>query len=175
MAMSNEDRLRVDPSKLKGLADTEFRAPDLIGAVEGWRAWHVLREPPPYGTTPRLESVTWSYYWAPRVKAAASCSKGEDHVPGEHCTCGFYTAKTLAHLRDMGYHSYDENSGRVCVVGRIANWGKVIEGTQGWRSEFAYPVQLYVPFEAYRLAKPLSNAYGVPVKLLNLLDPDSQP
>jgi hypothetical protein len=75
----------------------------------------------------------------------------------------------------MGYHGYDENSDTVCVVGQLANWGKVIEGTQGWRAEFAYPAVIYVPFEAWRLGAPIKKAYGVPVKLLNLLDPAKHP
>lgn len=160
-----------DPSRLLGLRDEEFEAPDMIGSVEGWRAWNVDREPPAFGTTPRLESATYSYWWTPRVKARAECPKSPTHVPGEQCTCGFYAAKTLEHLREMGYHAYDEESKRVCVVGRLAMWGKVIEGTQGWRSEFAYPHTIYVPFEAWKLARPIQRAYGVPVKLLNLLDP----
>lgn len=172
----------VDPRKIAGLRDAGFTAPDVIGTVEGWRAWRVLREPPPYGTAPRLESASYNYYWAPRVKARAECSSCADadptsptHVPGAHCTCGFYSAKSLDHLRSMGYHSYDPESGMVCVVGQLANWGKVIEGSQGWRAEFAYPAVVYVPFEAWRLAKPLAKAYGVPVKLLNLLDPGARP
>lgn len=165
----------VDPAKLVGLLDGDFRAPDVIGTVEGWRAWGVLLEPPPFGNAPRLESVTHNYYWAPRVKARADCSKCGKDVPGEHCTCGFYSAKTLEHLREMGYSKYDSNSGLVCVVGQLANWGKVIEGTQGWRAEFAYPAVIYVPFEAWRLARPIQRAYGVEVKLLNLLDPTAKP
>ena len=165
----------IQPEKLVGLSDEDFRAPDLIGTVEGWRAWNVNPTPPPFGNPPKLFSATWDYYWSPRIKARADCHKrgGQDHVPGEGCTCGFYSAKTLTHLRSMGYHVYDEGS--MTVVGRLANWGKVIEGNQGWRSEFAYPVKLYVPFEGWRLAKPLSKAYGVPVELLNLLDPTKQP
>jgi hypothetical protein len=171
------DYSQVDPSKLAGLVDHDFRAPDMIGTVEGWRAWNVLRQPPLYGNPPRLESASWAFYWTPRVKARAVCSKGcaDEHVPGESCTCGFYSAKTLDDLREMSYPNYDEEGERVCVVGCLANWGKVIEGTQGWRAEYAYPSMIYVPFEAWKLADPISRAYGVPVRLLNLLDPTAQP
>jgi hypothetical protein len=169
----------VDASKLRGLTDRAFQAPDLAQAVEGWRAWATDLEPPPYGVTPKLHSATWDYVWTPRVKARAHCGKGcedsEFGLPGETCSCGFYSAKTLEHLRSMGYSRYNENSGTITVVGQLACWGKVIEGSQGWRSEFAYPVKLYVPYEAHRLAKPLREGYGVPVKMLNLLDPASMP
>jgi hypothetical protein len=165
----------VDPAKLRGLAAEEFRIPDVVGTVGGWRAWNVKRQPPMYGNAPRLESATYAYYWAPRVAARAECSKDPGHVPGEDCSCGFYSAKTLAHLREMGYSEYDENGEYVTVVGEMAQWGKVIEGSQGWRAEYAYPSTIYVPFEAWRLAAPISRAYGIPTKLLNLLDPDAFP
>jgi hypothetical protein len=166
-----------DPQKLVGLIDREFRAPDVIGTVEGWRSWKVLRQLPPFGTPPRLESESWEFYWTPRVKARAVCAKGcnDADVPGNLCTCGFYSAKTLDDLRKMAYPHYDEEGERVSVVGRLANWGKVIEGSQGWRAEFAYPSVIYVPFEAWKLAEPISRGYGVPVRLLNLLDPEAQP
>lgn len=172
----------IDPKKIAGLHDAGFMAPDVVGTVEGWRAWRVDPEPPAYGTAPKMMSASMSYIWAPRQKARAECSKCVDQdpssvnaLPGETCTCGFYSAKTLDHLRSMGYHSYDPEYGQVAVVGQLANWGKVIEGSQGWRSEFAYPAMLFVPFEVWRLAMPLVKAYGVPVKLLNLLDPTKRP
>jgi hypothetical protein len=164
-----------DPERMAGLRDEDFQAPDLIGTVEGWRAWNVLREPPAFGTTPKLESATFKYWWTPRVKARATCERSPEHVPGETCTCGFYAAKTLPHLRAMGYQAYDEEAKRICVVGRLAMWGKVIEGDQGWRAEYAYPHTIYVPFEGWRLARPIQRAYGVPVRLLNLLDSTKLP
>jgi hypothetical protein len=165
----------VNLELISGLSDADFRAPDLIGTVEGWRAWRIAAKPPLYGTCPKLMSAAYAYFWAPRVKSRAECSKGFDHVPGEDCMCGFYAASTLDHLREMGYSNYNENSDAVTVVGQLAMWGKVIAGTQGWRSEFAYPVRMFVPFEAWKLAKPLREGYGVPVSLLNLLDPDKHP
>lgn len=166
--------LPLDPTKLVGLRDEKFTAPDEMGCVEGWRAWRVDRELPDFGLPPKLHSVTYGYYWSPRVKARAECHKCGPDVPGEHCTCGFYSAKTLDHLRSMGYHTYGD-VGQVCVVGRLACWGKVVEGQQGWRTAFAYPAAIYVPFEYFRLAKPLAKAYGSQVKLLNLLDPSAHP
>jgi hypothetical protein len=165
----------VSLAKLAGIADSEFRAPDLAGTEEGWRAWKVNVEPPPFGTCPKLFSATRSsFFWAPRQKARAECKRCKE-IPGQSCSCGFYSAKTLTHLREMGYQRYQVGAPVCTVVGRLACWGKVIEGTQGWRSEFAYPVRLYVPFEAWKLGSPLAEGYGVPVRLLNLLDPKSMP
>jgi hypothetical protein len=180
--MGDRTDLGIDFSKLAGLIDAGFTAPDVIGTVEGWRAWRVKLAPPLFGTVPKLMSATYNYWWTPRVKARAECSKCTDpdpksdrHVPGTFCTCGFYSAKTLTHLRSMGYHAYMENSEHTSVVGQLANWGRVIEGSQGWRAEFAYPAVMFIPFEAWRLRRPLMRAYGVPVKLLNLLDESKHP
>lgn len=158
-----------DPSKVP---DPDFRAPDLVGAVEGWRSWQVARKPPRYGLLPKLHSVTMTaYYWTPRKAAMAECDDCGEDVPGETCACGFYSAKTLEHLYTMRYHTYDIESGNICVVGRLACWGKVIEGSQGWRSQYAYPVKLYLPFEAASLGPGLKEAYGVQVVLRNILVP----
>jgi hypothetical protein len=157
----------------KIVADPEFKPPDLIGTVEGWRAWQVSREVPRFGNPPKLYSATHGdYYWAPRKAMQAFCPRADSHggVPGQNCRCGFYSAKTLPHLMTMPYHRYDIDTGMVRVVGRVANWGGVVPGSHGWRAEWAYPVELYVPFEAHRIADALEEAYGVPVKLQNVLN-----
>jgi hypothetical protein len=163
--------------------ETGDRAPDELGVVTGWRAWRVHRTPDEDGQV-LLRSATWDYAWVPYEKARASCDRctsedprSRECTPGEACSCGFYCARSLNHLRSMGYHTYNADSdGDVTIVGRVANWGKVIPGTQGWRAEYAYPERLFVPFEVARnLALPVSNTYGVPVTLMNVLDPDSKP
>lgn len=165
-----------------GLTNQDFQAPDLIGTVEGWRAWGVPVKLPRYGTSVKLYSVTYrEYFWKPRQTMEAKCQgnpleciKG-GRVPGESCSCGFYSAKTLHHLMSMNYHLYDaEEKGYFHVVGQVANWGKVIEGTQGWRAQKSYPVKLFLPFEASHLAKPLADSYGVPVSLKNILTPTNR-
>jgi hypothetical protein len=169
----------------RGMEPTETgdRAPDELGVVTGWRAWNVNRRPNEDGTL-LLESVSFGYAWVPYEKARASCDRctstdprDRNCTPGEGCSCGFYCARSLDHLRTMGYHRYHaESDGPVTIVGKVANWGKVIPGSQGWRAEYAYPERLYVPFEVARfIAKPVSETYGVPVTLFNLLDPDAKP
>ena len=167
------DDLPIRPQFI--VPDPDFEAPTLEGTVEGWRAWSVSTRML-YGVPPKLYSVTARRiaggYWPPRQGNEAHCDKCGENLPGERCACGFYSAKTLRHLMKLGYHLYsteDGSTGSVKVVGQVANWGKVIEGTQGWRSQFSYPIRLYVPFEAAHLAGPLKKAYGCRVKLLNFL------
>lgn len=181
--------LPFDPKKLP---EPDFVMPDFMEPQFGWRAWAVDAELPDFGLPPKLFSVSWGYYWAPKKKSAAECNRpykcsepvkkhdiktGEEveytiGVPGEHCSCGFYSAKTFEHLQSMGYHQYYENSGRYTVVGKVYCWGKVIECQTGWRAEYAYPAKLFVPIEASYLAIPLAKAYAPKegVVLRNVLD-----
>ena len=156
------------------VADPKFKPVDPTHAKLGWRAWAVDRELPKYGLPPKLESVTHSYAWLPKRKSEAECARASSHdgVPGEDCGCGFYSAKNLRHLMNMGYHQYTDidASKSFKVVGQIACWGKVIEATQGWRSQYAYPVYLMVPFEmGVEFGRALKDAYGCKVRLLNFL------
>lgn len=154
------------------LPDPDFEPPTLSAAVEGWRVWRVSTELPKFGAAPKLYSATYhNYYWTPRKACVAECESCGDNIPGEHHSCGMYSAKSLEHLLNMRYHLYEMEAGVVCVLGQVANWGKVIEATQGWRSQISYPVRLWVPFECAKLAKPLKEAYGVPVGLRNWLGP----
>jgi hypothetical protein len=164
-----------DDDELSGLV-----VPDFTEVMIGWRAWGVPASWTP-GEVPLLHSVTHGdYVWTPREVVEAHCpkakfGKGSGHgdpptVPGENCTCGFYSAKTRDHLQSMSYHKYDaERSGMFHVMGEVALWGKVVEGTQGWRAQFGYPRKLYVPFEAHKLVAPLKDAYGCEVVLNNIL------
>ncbi len=165
--------LPFDPRKV---SDPELVLPDLTEAVEGWRTWSVKRDVPRFGLAPKLRSATNDYYWTPGRAAKAECNAGwsgqgpcvGDELPGENCSCGFYSAKSARHLLSMGYHHEYRGSDEVSVIGKVACWGKVIEGTQGWRSTYAYPVQLYVPFHADQLAQPLRDGYGCKVAVLDL-------
>lgn len=171
----------ANPEQLPDLDEAaKMLIPDIAGTADGWRAWGVKSELPADGI-PLLHSVSHgSYVWPPREVQTATCNRGgrmyggghgiAHTPPGEHCSCGNYSAKTLEHLQSMSYHFYDaEAMGLYHVIGEVANWGKVVEGTQGWRAQHSYPRTLYVPFEAFHLALPLQAAYGVPVKLKNYL------
>lgn len=152
-------------------------APDFSECMIGWRAWKlqvgasVVTVGGVYAVSPqvRLGSVTYSGDWGSRVAMEAACP--HRHVPPDPaCSCGIYSAKTCKHLQSMNYHQYFTDA--YVVIGEVWLWGKVIEGTQGWRSQFAYPKRILLPFEAWRYRKALVDAYGVPVELANTLRTD---
>jgi hypothetical protein len=162
--------------------------PTYMGVMVGWRGWSVSADTGRWASieleggdvlrTPLLLSFN-SAFWPPGEVMEAECrgrKSNEGHqVPSMSCTCGIYAANSWPHLRDMHYQHYDaDRSGTFVVVGAVNLWGNVVEGTQGWRAQFAYPKALYIPFEAYRIAEPLSIAYRVPVKLANTLKKDAE-
>lgn len=155
-----------DQPGLEGLV-----VPDYVEVTVGWRAWSV-RPQADLDQTPILHSVTRSYHsWPPRKRMEAVCDIcSSPPFMGEGHLCGLHSARTLEDLQGMPYHRYDADAnGLYHVIGTVSNWGDVIEGSQGWKSQYGYPRELYLPFEAWALAIPLSEAYGVPVRLKNIL------
>ena len=146
--------------------------PDYAEEVIGWRAWgvDVAAVNPQSGKQPLMHSVTYrALFWPPREQVEATCTKSHE-VPHESCKCGLYSAKTREHLEEMRYQTYNADlNGKFKVMGMVSNWGKVIEGRQGWRCTYSYPRKLFVPYEAWPLAERLADTYGVPVELDNLL------
>jgi hypothetical protein len=66
----------------------------------------------------------------------------------------------------MGYNEYLDPDDPT-ILGEVALAGKVIVGTKGYRASRARPRRLYVPHSKWRLAKPLQDAYCVPVDRAN--------
>lgn len=130
--------------------------PDYTHTLTGWRAWdtgHLC-----------LESIGHANYWSPRMKVAARCLKGRQHpVPNYHCSCGYWSFKSLDNLKKtlgLGIREYE-------VIGTVEIWGRVIECENGFRSEFAYPKELLLMRSGLEW---LSWTYGVPVKMINQID-----
>lgn len=133
--------------------------------MEGWRAW-IVPSGEWFGHSPKLLSISTYYVWDPRRLAMVFCEICGPDAPGERCGCGFYSAKSVKHLLSMNYH---QAMGDTRVIGRVLNAGKVVEGSSGWRAACAYPDLLLVPHVCWKLVKPLSESYGVPVRLVNFL------
>lgn len=75
-----------------------------------------------------LPPLGWHYQWGQRIQLHPP--RHED-IPGDRCSCGIYA-----------YKAYEEAK-RACggsgVLGEVYLWGKIIEGTDGYRAQYAYP------------------------------------
>lgn len=131
--------------------------PDVLTFPEafiGWRGWRL----DPH--TLRLRSINTEVEWEPCKHVEAICPKSRRHpVPLMNCTCGFYSTKSLEQLRENNYHAMG-------AFGQVRVWGRVIEYSEGFRSQFCYPDVIYLPYLSLPLIERLS-VYDVPVRLLN--------
>lgn len=119
----------------------------------GWRGWVVEK-----GV---LKSINGGEIWTPHEPFEADCTVGKVHkrIPWPGCTCGLYSTKTMKKLRENKYHTAG-------AFGLVSIWGEMLDGGSGWRSQFAYPRVIFVPYLSWRKAQPLER-YGVPVRLGN--------
>jgi hypothetical protein len=130
-----------------------IEAPDYCEPVVGWRLWAVVSD----GGSARLVSPMCPSMWRPECEVVAVCDlhprerlrpwrrRPTVHTaPGDHCTCGLHAMVRPGYLATYMPPSF---SRRVVhrVVGRVALWGRVFEGTRGWRASHAYPAELWVP------------------------------
>lgn len=134
------------------LAPTQAqRSPDYMETLTGWRGWAVDHE--------MLKSVGTFNYWRPHVATHATCYYEGHESPHFICSCGYWSFKSS----DLMKKAVCEYRDSIAVVGSVELWGRVIECENGYRSEYAYPKELW-------LLKPgleyLSWTYGVPVRTI---------
>lgn len=106
------------------------------------------------------------YIWWPRQKVVSMCGHNQS-PPVKDCTCGLYSHKLVEELlNNFSYLTSSDQNGYVAI--KVAIWGVIIECTKGYRSEFAYPIEMYTQ-RAHSLGsfhqnvhEPLKD-YGVPV------------
>jgi hypothetical protein len=131
----------------------KYQVPDQVGdPIHAWRIWFVVPEHRTSGEL-RLQSIVYGKLWEPKVIVKASCRASithEDHeAPSADHKCGIYAVKTSeeAHryYRDPTYKARTEWMEIWKVIGQVALWGKVIEGENGYRAQYAYPVKLMIP------------------------------
>jgi hypothetical protein len=124
-----------------------IEVPDSITPVVGYRTWQVS------GGGSRLKAIAHPAVWEPgrnRAKCAGGYAPAnwlngdEDHdarhaAPLEGCSCGWYAMRTLeGFVHDfIGGYTYSAD-----VAGKVAMWGKVIEGERGYRAQYAKVVEL---------------------------------
>ena len=172
------------------------KAPDYVEPVRGWRTWLIVQS----HDGARLASVSFPALWPRRRRLSAECGRGfhtgsSSPVRGEHrapsigCSCGIYAtwnADRAAQIADCATARFRDCLGRPVIgaaVGEVSLWGTVVECTQGWRAEYAYPARIHVLAPSYGrrasivevedLAADLAG-YGVPVDSVescSLLEP----
>ncbi len=103
-------------------------------AIEGWRAWRLVRAGD--GTVGLGSLFSPEERWRARSAARAVCAvEGSYHpAPAVDCRCGYYAYADRARVAGA--------SRRSAVVGAVSMWGSVIGHDFGFRAEYAYPQRL---------------------------------
>lgn len=135
------------------LLDASTRAPDYTHTITAWRGWEYKHG--------MLESLGLSSMWEPRRAPQAVCRSGLNHLaPYLGCQCGYWSFKTREGLTE----ALATYAAVVDVIGQVEIWGRVVECENGWRSEYAYPKELWLLDKGL---ESVSWRYGVPVRRLS--------
>lgn len=120
-----------------------------------------------------ITSAMGQFEWTKRGWTRASCTKKHE-APAKGCSCGIYSCETWEQLHALGYHYFDVSNddpddGRlVWVIAHLILGGKVITSSNGViRAERATPKKVYVPGQHWRLLKPIRDAYGCEVGIID--------
>jgi hypothetical protein len=114
-----------------------MKMPEYISPVVAYRAWLL--------DSAGLKSLSGEL-WHPGRLLAAACRASvrgivhDDDAPQMNCTCGIYAAKSHADLRTAGYAGYG-------IHGEVYLWGTVVEHELGWRAQYAFPKNFFLPLE----------------------------
>lgn len=143
-------KTKIEALQTKSAVKVQKPMPDYTHTLTGWRGWIVQN-----GV---LKALGMSGVWTPKKITAAECLNKANHAcPSSACSCGYWSFKTLENLTEVlsGY------TNSVQVIGSVEVWGKVIDCEKGFRSEFAYPKELWLLDNEYEFLGPL---YGVPIR-----------
>lgn len=139
----------------------------MTGYVLAWRQWGVVSH---RGGTLRLTALTQRAIWPPRGRLVAECPAGQvqQHLPPEPgCSCGIYAVKNGSEFHPHMLRSNIVWRGSAesvpWVVGKVALWGRVLEFTDGFRAQYAYPYVLWSAGLTAGERIALGDAYGVEV------------
>lgn len=132
--------------------------------LRGWRAWQVV----PSRDGPALASWWINAVWPARRPLEARCAVHGPR-PAAHHVCGIYAF--AARDDALAYVDGEHQSPLLFVrrperalglaVGRVSGWGRAVAHSRGWRSELAYPYDLYLLRGDRALARTLADRYGV--------------
>lgn len=171
-----------------GFGTGEISDNDLyVEPLETWRMWKfgytyddrqipdlpfntVLKEPRLVSTGINISSISQTP-WKPKAKTPAVHWREEKahRAPQVACKCGYWSFKKPVDLVTNFFGQYTTN-----VFGKVSIWGRVIEGSIGYRSEYAYPIEVWVyqgivkafrhKLEGRSLTQELALTYGIEVR-----------
>src|SRR5437773_7405237 len=143
------------------------KSPDLTEPVIGWRSWVLDKE------RGRLSSCCTSHEWPFRKPIQANDPNWHmDSSPaGIHAYKFRRSAPAYANgglVVHQGASVADpaavmDGQKVFYAIGSVSMWGRIIEHTDGYRSEFAYPKELFLPDCDPLLVLQLEDNYGAPV------------
>jgi hypothetical protein len=125
-------------------------APDFASPIVGWRMWSITAARGRH----RLCSPLFRVVWPPTTELRAVCDarghwpwrrRRQDHVvPVARCGCGLHAMAAPGYL--SAYILPPASSQIVRrAIGRVSLWGRVVEGSCGWRAEAAFPAEIWLP------------------------------
>ncbi len=165
----------------------------LVGIYASLRAWPLISFPKPEaerinGATYTQPILAWRMWkmngdsleslhfglspWSRKARWCAACCYKcpKALLPQKHCTCGIYSRKDIdfAFWRSSrGSPSLADPAGILgilpTVLGLVYLWGNIVEGTDGYRAQYAYPAKLFVVDNLYESEiTAIAKAYGIP-------------
>lgn len=124
--------------------DPELVVPDSSEAIVGYRQWTETG-----GTLTGFGGETW-WPWKEKLVARHAermfglygrSERPNCDAPARGCSCGIYALNHPAPWQG--------------VFGEVNLWGRVLQGSKGWRAQYAYPKRLWVSAPSF---KPVENA-----------------
>lgn len=147
----------------------QVELPDSIEPILAIRAWNLQLEGSHYYLSSCFQ---YNIIWPRETKLSALCladdpwmTSGIKHnAPIQDCNCGIYAIKKIPEQNEL--IPWEQKS----IVGLVFLWGKVLEGTKGYRAQYSKPAALLNDDRSDIIAT-VAQDYSVPVvEDLNISD-----
>jgi hypothetical protein len=136
--------------------------------LRAWRLWRLRRVETLRGERPLRLAAAGRFgipkFWEPREATRAVCSsyRTTHEAPWPSCRCGIYGFRERE-MAERALRRYARDKLSRWALGRVSLWGRVVECTNGWRAELAYPYDLIVFTRDPDVAAELRSLYAVDV------------
>ncbi|MBU6232237.1 hypothetical protein KGP36_06405 [Patescibacteria group bacterium] len=117
--------------------------------------------------------------WPFKQPMEAICRPGKTHKsPVEDCTCGIYGTIDFFEAADwLDWNKRNTHLELQTVIGLVKFWGNVIEYDSGFKAQYAYPSEIWIPPNSWykagtmksteRMAREIQMAYGIPAQAID--------